>query len=341
VASPNLAATKPLMKKQLTWNGAPLSDEDIPEIAQKHKLEYNLVVDVVETMREKGLPLYAKYMGGMRDKVKALVEDITKEPEMQEEPIEQEETITTVEQKPAEETAEEVTDYAAISLIQAVANTNDGCFIVTDDGVCTINPENPPEITHAYQVVGNVLQLREIAPAIEDKSAWMLGSIVDSLEDYFSDEFSISQVCDIESQAYNTIYQKVSVYKAFKKKRYNLPYSTHQEVHFAKIPDNSKHLILGKCETYGLAAKQARALCSIVKKMDDDQTIANIRSKEQAEDLIKTYNEAKVTYLIYDDGQWSRKNGLAGEIPEGKVVIDLKNWQAHAGGETTDIVKSK
>jgi hypothetical protein len=176
---------------------------------------------------------------------------------------------------------------------------------------------------------------------MEDKTSWMLGSIIDELENLHGENFEVGQVAETTDKSLNTIWTTVSVYRAFKKKRYKLSFSSHKEAFHQKIPDESKHLILHKAEVFKLGPKPIRHLACIVKTMGDDQVIKNIRSKQQAEDLILAHKSNKVTYLVFDDG-WRRISGTASSIPQGKVVIDLKNWTARANnGEPVEIQKSK
>lgn len=234
---------------------------------------------------------------------------------------------------------DEIVDHAASSLMTSFSDP-EGCFLINPDGCCEINPSNPPTVEQGLQAVRHILKLKELGSVVEDKSSWMLGSAVVALENFHGENvFCISQVCDETTKAYNTIYQASAVFKAFPK-RYKLPYSSHQEVHFAKIPGTpeeqmeAKKLILHKSELYGLGGKQTRSLCSIAKKMDGDTTtIRNIRSKQQAEALIEAYRDSKVTYLVYEDGEMRKINGSAGDPPKGKLVINLKDWNYSVNGD--------
>jgi hypothetical protein len=174
----------------------------------------------------------------------------------------------------------------------------------------------------------------------------MLGSITASLEDYHGEAFNIGQVCEQTEKAENTIRQAVSVFRKFKDKKYNLSYSHHQEAYHIKVPWETTCLILHKAECYELSAKNVRALGSIVKTMDDDQVVRNIRSNAQAHDLIDAYRQAKVPYLVFTEGAWIRITGVGMDLPMASeedhfpVVLDLKNWVSYANGERmSDIPK--
>ena len=335
------------MNKTLYYQNCPIAEEDFSDLSERFRVPYNTVAEVVGQMREDGFPNWASYTGTIRERIGQMVDNITLEPESAlPEPCQEltEESATEVleslEPLPTSE-EDDIVEHAAISLMQAMSETKTGSFIITEEGICKINREAPPSLIQSYEVVANVLKLRSLAPKMEDKTSWMLGSIIDELEDLHGENFEVGQVAEATDKSLNTIWTTVSVYRAFKKKRYKLSFSSHKEAFHQKIPDESKHLILHKAEVFKLGPKPIRHLACIVKTMGDDQVIKNIRSKQQAEDLILAHKSNKVTYLVFDDG-WKRISGTASSIPEGKVVIDLKNWTARANnGEPVEIKKSK
>lgn len=352
------------MSTPLYYQNCLLTEEDFSEISQRFKIPYDLVAEVVDQMREDGTPNWASFTGTARERIRNMVEYITLEPEDElpdvaappveesateapepvEEPVEQPtEAITDepVEPLPKSE-SEDIVNYAAISLMQAMSETESGSFLITEDGVCKVNPKSPPSLEQSYDVVAKVIKLRELAPRMDDKTSWMLGSIIDELENLFGENFEVGQVCETTEKSLNTIQTTVAVYRAFKKKRYNLSFSCHKEAFHQKIPAPSKELILHKAEVFGLGPKPIRHLACIVKVMGDDQVVKNIRSKQQADALIAAHKSNKVTYLVYDEGKWQRISGVASVIPQGKVVIDMKNWTARASnGEPVEIQRGK
>lgn len=335
------------MNKTLYYQNCIIRPEDFSDLSERFRVPYDTVAEVIEQMQEDGFPNWASFTGTIRERIGQMVDNISLEPdEPNEEPQEESAVESPAEQTEAIEplpTSEEddIVEHAAISLMQAMSETKTGSFIITEDGVCTINKSSPPSLIESYEVVSNVLKLRSLAPKMEDKTSWMLGSIIDELETLHGENFEVGQVAETTDKSLNTILTTVSVYRAFKKKRYKLSFSSHKEAFHQKIPDESKHLILHKAEVFKLGPKPIRHLACIVKTMGDDQVIKNIRSKQQAEDLILAHKSNKVTYLVFDDG-WKRISGYASFIPEGKVVIDLKNWTARANnGEPVEIKKSK
>lgn len=293
-------------------------------------------------------------MGAMRVRIELMTEDISivqKEEEEINETMKSQNSISNeeyIQESPSDKMAaispapksdyENVAEYASLSLIATVAN-EDGHFLIDDRGVCSINPDNLPDIKKSYGVVSNILNLKDLGGRIDEKTSWMLGSIVAALEEFHGEEFSISQVCNADTPAYNTVATACGVFKAFKDEKYDLPFTHHKEAHYAKIPDKTKKLVLKKAEDHELSSKDVRALCSIAKKMDDDQTIKNIESKEQAHDLISAYKDAKTIYYVYMSGEWFFVNGNSGEIPEGSVVLDTKDKKAYANGKMLSEIK--
>lgn len=319
----------------LYYKGSLLSEVDYSNIAQDHNIPYDVVSEVVAQIHSKGEILFSQYTGTLRERVRELSGHISKEP-----PSDELEDTS-----PAQRTeSDEIVDHASTSLMQAMTN-NDGHFLITPDGICTINPANPPSLVHSYQTVQNVISLRQLGDKIDDKSSWMLGSIIASLEELHGEAFNVSQVVEQTEKAYNTIQTALMVFKAFKDKRYNLTFTHHKDAYYAKIdpkdPERNaecQKLVLHKAEVYDLTSKHVRSLCSIAKKMGGDMTvIKNIKSQDQALVLIDAYKQAKTTYFLYDEGVWVWLNGLEAERPVGAVVIDVKNKKAWANGEEVDI----
>jgi hypothetical protein len=245
------------------------------------------------------------------------------------------------------EARDEIVDHAAASLMQAFSDPA-GCFLITEDGVCAINPANPPSLIQSYKAVSHILKLDQLGDVIKDKTSWMRGSAIAELEDLHGENFNVSQICKESELNYNTTYQAVTVFKAFKKKRYKLSFSHHQEAKMATISKDDDvnhrimHLILQKSESHGLGAKQLRSLCSIAKTMEpDDTVIRNIRSKQQAEDLIDAYRANKSEFLVFEDGVWYQFNDNIDAEHEGRVVLNKKAGTATANGVVMDIKKCR
>jgi hypothetical protein len=291
------------MNKPLFHNGSIVTDADASVFAEEYQLPEQVVKEVIAQVRLKGSPLFANYEEHLHSQIDDFALNLSFEVE------------------PAQ--TDSVVDNAAFGLMNAMSG--DDSFLITSDGICTINPNNPPELTRAYQVVSSVIKLRTLGDVIDDRSSWMLGSITSNLRALFGEDFDPSQVADLDTASYNTIWTAEKVYDTYKGKRYKLSFSHHKEALFQKIDESSKDLILSKAETYELGAKQVRDLSSIVKIMGDDEVIKNIRSKGQAEDLILAYKQNKVTYLVLNENEWVKIKGTASSIPTGRIVIDLKN----------------
>lgn len=299
------------MQTPLFHQGSVLTDTDLPSLASEYGLPPDVVSELVAKLRLKGEAFSDEYPENLQEAVSELLSAIDTSPP---------------------DSKDEIVERATFGLMGAMADSPS--FIITPNGVCTINPDNPPELVHAYQVVAQVLKLRNLKDELDDKSSWMLGSIIFELRAYFGEAFDPSQVAEQTEKSYNTIYTAEKVHEAFPPgKRYKVSYSHHKEALFQKIPNESRHVILKKAETFGLGPKHVRSLGVIVKKMEDDQVVKNIRSKGQAEDLIATYKENKIRYYVLDGDGCTEILGSAVSIPTGRIVIDTKNkvWRKDNG----------
>lgn len=337
---------------QLHHNNAPLTEDDYPQLSETYKISLNIVEEVVNALKKGARP--PLYEGTVRQRIRELCADIAvvddsseDTPQVEQVAIGEEESSTAPQEeaknddlapRPRKE-RESVAEYASTQLMRAMTS-EDQNFLISEEGICTINEQNPPAITESYKVVSNVLDLRELSGKMDEKTSWMLGSIVASLEDFHGEDFSITQVCDDTTKSYNTIATTVGVYKAFKDRPYDLPFTTYKEVHYKKMDKDPKKnkelqkLVLHKTEKYELNSKHARELCSIIKKMDgDDTTVRNIRSQGQAFDLIDAHADLKADYIIYNEGKWGELKGENGVLPDGAVVLDLKNKKSYKDGK--------
>jgi hypothetical protein len=330
------------------YHGYPVDETDISAIAAKFKLSYDLVEQAVETLQEgKEINLHAvsgttrERLRALRDHLTTTVPQDTPEPEnptpMTPEPTDQIHPAN-------EDERDEIVSHAAHSLMNAFSDP-EGCFIVEPDGCCSINKANPPTLVQSYQAMAHIIKLKELGTAIDDKASWMRGSAICALEELHGEAFNVSQLCEESQQAYNTVYQAVNVFKAFRKKRYKVPFANHQEAFFAKISDDKEvddritHLILHKSEVHKLGSKAVRALCSIAKTMEpDDTVIRNIRSPQQAKDLIQAYKAAKSHFIVFtEEGVVVEFNDAVDAEHEGKIVINQKEKTATVNGTVLPI----
>jgi hypothetical protein len=260
-------------------------------------------------------------------------EETTEEPEASEAEQESPQEVEVVSGEeahpysPAESESLVATNYAAHQLIGAMVSTEGNHFIIDEEGICTINQSNPPALAESYKVIGQVIQLHGLKDKLEDKTTWLLGSIINALEDFHGTEFDLGQMCENTSKSYNTMWTAAHVFKVFRHKRYNLSFTHHKEVCFAKITDEQKALVLSKAETFSLSARECRSLSVIVREnKDGEELVKSIKSPEQAKELIKQNKINKTQYIILKANTWTRMTMRDGTIPIGDLVINLKDW---------------
>lgn len=358
------------------YQEAPLDESQYPEIAAKFKIPFEAVCRCVNVFAETGeIPVMA-FSGTTRQRVKELSAALSLSPptentmtsttpeevlySSEEESFEESEVAQALqvfqesddleesEENKEEDEADEIVTYAASSLMKTFSDP-EGFFIIKDNGICIVNPKNPPSIEQSHVAISHALKLGELGKVIDDKSSYMIGSLVASMEDLHGEAFSISQVCPATEKAYNTIAQAVKTVRTFPNPISGLSYSHHQEMANNKIPKTklrpdpmvTKKLLLNKAKTYKLGAKQLRSLCSVAKRMEDDTVIRNIRSHGQAMDLIIAYRGNKAQFLVYDQGEFVTFTDSVDSVHEGAIVINLKKLTATANGVVAEIKKVK
>ena len=358
------------------YQEAPLDESQYAEIAAKFKIPFEAVYRCVNVFAETGeIPVMA-FSGTTRQRVKELSAALSLSPptentmslttpeevlySSEEESFEESEAAQALqvfqesddpeesETNEEEEEADEVLNYAASSLMKTFSDP-EGFFIIKDNGICIVNPKNPPSIEQSHVAISHALKLGELGKVIDDKSSYMIGSLVASMEDLHGEAFSISQVCPATEKAYNTIAQAVKTVRTFPNPISGLSYSHHQEMANNKIPKTklrpdpmvTKKLLLNKAKTYKLGAKQLRSLCSVAKRMEDDTVIRNIRSHGQAMDLIIAYRGNKAQFLVYDQGEFVTFTDSVDSVHQGSIVINLKKLTATANGVVAEIKKVK
>ena len=358
------------------YQEAPLDESQYAEIAAKFKIPFEAVYRCINVFAETGeIPVMA-FSGTTRQRVKELSAALSLSPptentmslttpeevlySSEEESFEESEAAQALqvfqesddteesETNEEEEEADEVLNYAASSLMKTFSDP-EGFFIIKDNGICIVNPKNPPSIEQSHVAISHALKLGELGKVIDDKSSYMIGSLVASMEDLHGEAFSISQVCPATEKAYNTIAQAVKTVRTFPNPISGLSYSHHQEMANNKIPKTklrpdpmvTKKLLLNKAKTYKLGAKQLRSLCSVAKRMEDDTVIRNIRSHGQAMDLIIAYRGNKAQFLVYDQGEFVTFTDSVDSVHQGSIVINLKKLTATANGVVAEIKKVK
>lgn len=356
------------------YQEAPLDESQYAEIAAKFKIPFEAVYRCINVFAETGeIPVMA-FSGTTRQRVKELSVALSLSPptentmslttpeevlySSEEESFEESEAAQALqvfqesddpeESETNEEEADEIVTYAASSLMKTFSDP-EGFFIIKDNGICIVNPKNPPSIEQSHVAISHALKLGELGKVIDDKSSYMIGSLVASMEDLHGEAFSISQVCPATEKAYNTIAQAVKTVRTFPNPISGLSYSHHQEMANNKIPKTklrpdpmvTKKLLLNKAKTYKLGAKQLRSLCSVAKRMEDDTVIRNIRSHGQAMDLIIAYRGNKAQFLVYDQGEFVTFTDSVDSVHQGSIVINLKKLTATANGVVAEIKKVK
>jgi len=309
---------------EIYYKGIKIEEDDIFEISEELKVPNDVVAELVAQAKKGIEPDLNKYTGALRVKTEELVENLNTE-------------SYDIAPAPLDEDTKLV-QRASNQLIQAMINPEEGYFMLDDKGVCLVNKNNPPTLEASYKAIMNVVKLGELKENLESSQCWMLGSMVIELEDLHGEAFNIGQVVSQDTRSYNTVQTATSVYREFRDKRYNVHFTHHKEAWHIKAPNEIKHLILKKAESVKLSAKEVRGLGTFYKDHENEESIRAIKTREQAQDLIKANEDSRLKYYVYNEGEWTRKTATKTSPPKGRIVIDTKNHKVSLDGETfTDI----
>lgn len=307
-------------------DGIPLENDDIGAVSVEYSIPYDVIAELLAQYRNGKELTGNAYSGVIKKRVEDFISLLTREPEQcLEEPqftevhVVSKVDVTAVLSHP-DQIDDKRQDVAA--LMQIVTDPISEHFIIRDGGQAEMRADNPPTLEQAYKVIDRIFVAREVTDKIDDYSTWLLGSITSELENYFGNQFDVSQVIEVSDKAYNTIVTAVSVFKEYNGRKFNLSFSHHKEAFYSKIEKEDKDLILKKAEEIGLSAKNVRSLASICKKIGNS-VIVDLSSKDQAIDLIAACKDASVDYVTCDENNlWKRTKSMT--EPTAEIVINLK-----------------
>jgi hypothetical protein len=201
-------------------------------------------------------------------------------------------------------------------------------FDMDSNGLWRINPDNPPEVQDALKCVEAINLCRNSADAVAQKSDWFLANIIDACEEYFGEEFEISQVVAMTNRSHVYLGQIRRAYKWVKEHgRVNLPITHHNEVVLRSgISDDDKMKILKMAEEHGMSAAKTRKTVLQVQRIGveatEEQLLNEIREGVKPP-------EKKRMWLVRVGSRWFEAATPFGEkeIPVGDEVIRLPQGQ--------------
>lgn len=194
-------------------------------------------------------------------------------------------------------------------------------FEFTENGV-RVNRANPPSLQQAYEAVDKALQIKSSSEKLDNYSTWLLGNLIDELETLFGEEFNLAQMMRQSQTAYNTAIRALGVYKAFRERRFNLPYTHHNEVFYTNGLDwDQKMAVLEMAERMKLTAKQTRKLASYAKNFGLETLPED--AVEDAEVLSERLSAriSSVPYIFRYEDRWWKFRGQLSQVPAGAEPI--------------------
>lgn len=222
---------------------------------------------------------------------------------------------------------------AAGFMLTTMTEPMDDHYIIQPDGSIEINKESPPTIEKTYEVGKKIVKCQELAEHVRESSSWYLGAFIVAAKEYHGDTvFDIGQIVELTNKKYNTVITCESVYRRYGHcKIPGLNFTIHKEVHTAAIPDEQKKVVFRLLRKHKGTAAMARQMCNWIKATGESETLEALSPSEMRKRMAALAKQ-RVQYLVCKDNSWKRIRGTAMEIPEGEIVIDLRNMTVRTNG---------
>lgn len=196
-------------------------------------------------------------------------------------------------------------------------------FLLSEEGVIIVNPDDPPTIQEAYDCLEKMLQGQESLGRIESYSTWTLGAFLDQCEAYFGEEFHIDQFCESTNKSYMTLVTTLKVWQNFRGKRWPLSFTHHKEILYAKVDDTVKEKILDVSVKYGLNMSEQRKVIRHLRHTRTDGTALLLMNNK--EELMQAVSGVPTTdrerFLFLMDGNWWEVYGTRADIPKNAETV--------------------
>lgn len=251
------------------------------------------------------------------------------------------------------------TQLATVAATGLMAGFEDHVLIMPDSGFMVINEENPPTLEQAGEITRRLFLISQAAERLDEFGKWQRGSYLDSCENVFGDNFSVTQFVELSEKNYNTTITCLNTYRAFRSRRYNLSFTHHKEAHYSNLPQDDEdrtlmHRLLRISERFQLSCAEQRKLFSYARNgYDIDNLEESIdwdleREDEPDGELIAdrpalvdrvSVREANRNYLFKYQRQWYHHRGVRDALPNGATdVICTDDWKRVSdNGRTNDI----
>lgn len=194
-------------------------------------------------------------------------------------------------------------------------------FHFTENRTIVINPQNPPTVDQAGEIIKRTLQIKETGDKLDNFSCWALGMLLYECKRYFADDFDVSNYIEATKKSHSTVSNALSVYEAFKENRKDLSFTHHREVHFANITPEQKEFVLSTSERLRLSVMDQRKLISYVRIYGQESLEQNM--PEDSDTLMERLEvrSAVKNFMFLFQGTWYRYRGPYEAIPSGARPI--------------------
>lgn len=160
---------------------------------------------------------------------------------------------------------------------------------------------------------------------------WILGNLAAIAEEQMGEDWL--HLFDGTELAYNTIVTSKTTFQFFKDKRYQMPFSHHKEIAYAKdLSDAQKHLLAAYVADSGLTLTTARGIMRLMQ--DQIKTGQTVEAPADLHEKIDTTPRAGKQFLIIENGGDRRVSDRApagAEVEEAEGIYEIRRIIKDAG----------
>lgn len=247
---------------------------------------------------------------------------------------------------------------ATVAATSLMAGFEDNLIMTEEGGFLLINNENPPPIEGAGEIFRRLFQIATAAERLDEFGKWHLGSLIDSCEMTYGENFSITQFVTLTERNYNTTVTCANTYRAFRNRRYNLSFTHHKEALYSKLPrltltDEDRHALMHRLmaisERFQLTCAEQRKLFSYANNTsieaidlleeqisDEDMDLDEARDANMIVDRVDlvdrvTVRDANRNYLFRYQNRLYHHRGQRSALPQGATsIVCTDDWRQFA-----------
>lgn len=210
-------------------------------------------------------------------------------------------------------------------------------FTMQESGDWEVRRDSPPSLQDAYDVATMAFEINKAADIICETAQWTLGNIIYICEEFFGEDFNISQLTDISGRSERYCRQAYTTYRWTREHgKFKLPLTTHSEflttIHRS---DEEKVEALKFAEKHQLTQRNARAL---QRKLVDGGKLEEFdgMTREEVRTKLREKPKTHFWYVSTNGKAWTHRLPH-GEIPTDDFAVNITAKRVYIKGHRKEL----